>query len=64
MRRGDWKLVQNHPFEAYQLYNLAEDPREETDLSRKEAKRFRSMTLSLRKHLQAAGRVPWQKPAE
>ena len=64
LRRGEWKLIQNHPFEPYQLYNLADDPREENDLVKKEAKRVRVLSQALRAHLQKAGRVPWQKPLD
>ncbi len=32
VRMGDWKLLQNSPYEPYELYNLAEDPLEEHNL--------------------------------
>ncbi|MCC6536199.1 MAG: sulfatase-like hydrolase/transferase [Bryobacterales bacterium] len=62
MRRGDWKLLQNSPFEPYQLFNLAADPRETTDLAQREPKRVREMAAALATHIQSAGRVPWQSP--
>ena len=62
LRRGDWKLVQNSPFEPCQLFNLTRDPREQTDLSAREPKRMRRLIRALMDHILAAGRVPWQAP--
>ncbi len=64
MRRGDWKLLHNTPFEPYQLFNLKDDPYETTDLSKKNRKKFNELSAALRKHIQRAGAVPWQKPAK
>lgn len=61
IRRGDWKLLQNNPFQPQELYNLAEDPLEETNLIDKEPETFRSMAAALRTHLREGGRVPWQR---
>lgn len=60
MRRGDWKLVQNSPFEPYQLFNLKEDPKEERNLAKENPKLARELAAALAKHCQKAGRVPWQ----
>jgi len=62
LRRGDWKLVQNSPFEDYELYNLREDPREQTNLADAEPEVYRSLVESLMQHIQGAGRIPWQAP--
>jgi len=62
MRRGDWKLLQNSPFEPYQLFNLAGDPLETADLAKREPKRLREMAAALAVHVQRAGQVPWQPP--
>lgn len=62
MRRGDWKLLHNSPFQPYELYNLKDDPYEKTDLADKEKKVFNDMAAALRKHIQRGGAVPWQKP--
>ncbi|MHC4557513.1 MAG: sulfatase-like hydrolase/transferase, partial [Planctomycetota bacterium] len=35
VRHGDYKLVQNSPFEPMQLYNLKDDPQEKNPLSKK-----------------------------
>lgn len=62
-QRGDWKLVQNNPFAPLELYNLAADPNETTDLAAKEKKVVAELNAALRKHLQRGGAVPWQPPA-
>ncbi len=62
LRRGDWKLVQNSPFEPYELYNLRADPREERNLAGRETKIYQELVRSLMKHIQRAGRTPWQPP--
>ena len=63
MRRGPWKLLQNSPFESLELYNLESDPKEQTNLAKKNPKIFREMSAALRRQLQRYGEVPWQKPA-
>jgi arylsulfatase A-like enzyme len=61
-RDGPWKLVQNSPFEPYQLYHLDRDPMEENDLSKSEQKQYRSLIQKLMLHVQSAGQIPWQRP--
>ena len=63
-RRGDWKLVQNSPFEPYSLYNLQQDPMETTDVSRRNPSIHRMLTRALMNHIQAAGSIPWQGSGE
>jgi len=63
-RRGDWKLVQNSPFEPYSLYNLQQDPMETTDVSRRNPSIHRMLTRALMDHIQAAGSMPWQGSGE
>jgi len=62
--RGDWKLLQNSPFEPQQLFNLADDPEEATDLKEKNRPKFQEMATALRAHVQRGGQVPWQRPKE
>jgi arylsulfatase A-like enzyme len=62
LRQGEWKLLQNSPFEPLELYNLKADPREEQDLATKNRKKFNELSVTLRKEIQRYGRVPWQKP--
>ncbi|MBT8043449.1 MAG: N-acetylgalactosamine 6-sulfate sulfatase, partial [Verrucomicrobiae bacterium] len=61
IRKGPWKLLQNHPFEPMQLVNLADDPYEQNPLPA-EGKSAKQLTDALMKHIQAAGSVPWQAP--
>ena len=59
-RYGDYKLVQNNPFEPMQLYNLKDDPQEQKPLGRKN-KMYQKLFTALRNHIIEAGAVPWQK---
>ncbi len=60
--RGDWKLMQNDPFSPLELYNLANDPQETTNLATKAPKIFKEMSAALRQHIQRGGSTPWQRP--
>jgi len=59
-RFGDFKLVQNSPFEPLQLYNLKDDPQEQNPLDRKHPM-YDKLFTALRNHIIKAGAVPWQK---
>jgi arylsulfatase A-like enzyme len=59
-RYGDYKLVQNNPYEPMELYNLKDDPQEKKPLSRKH-KMYLTLFKALRNHIIEAGAVPWQK---
>ncbi len=61
LRSGDWKLLQNSPYAALELYNLADDPREANDLRTKRPKVFRDLAAKLRRQIQRYGSVPWQR---
>jgi arylsulfatase A-like enzyme len=59
IRRGPWKLLQNHPFEPPRLYNLSEDPGETTPLPEDHGM-HQQLFAALRDHINRAGAVPWQ----
>jgi len=62
LRFGDWKLVQNFPYQPLELFNLKADPLEENDLARSRPKITRDLSARLRKHIQRGATVPWQNP--
>ncbi|MHC4693256.1 MAG: sulfatase-like hydrolase/transferase [Planctomycetota bacterium] len=59
-RYGDFKLVQNSPFEPLQLYNLKDDPKEQNPLERRHPM-YNRLFSALRNHIIEAGAVPWEK---
>ena len=60
IRMGDWKLLQNDPFGARELYNIRMDPSERTDVIERYPEKFKELNALLMKHLQEGGKVPWQ----
>jgi arylsulfatase A-like enzyme len=60
VRHGDWKLLQNTPFEPLKLYNLKDDPHEENPLDSKHEK-YRMLFAALQDHIIKTGAVPWQR---
>lgn len=59
-RYGDYKLVQNSPFEPMQLFNLEDDPQEQKPLSNRN-RMYQKLSGALRNHIIEAGAVPWEK---
>ncbi len=59
-RQGDFKLLQNSPFEPMELYNLKDDPKEQKPLGRKHPM-YNKLFTALQSHITQAGAVPWQK---
>jgi len=59
-RYGDFKLVQNNPYEPMELYNLKDDPKEQNPLDRRH-RMYRTLFNALRNHIIEAGAVPWEK---
>lgn len=62
VRMGDWKLLQNNPFEPQELYNLKEDPYETNNLIDQNWDKVKELNSLLMKHKQIRGAVPWQPP--
>lgn len=62
LRLGDWKLLQNSPYEPMELYNLEEDPKEQNNLMAKQPAVYKKLNNLLMLQIQESGRVPWQKP--
>ena len=60
IRQGDWKLLQNHPFEPMQLINLKHDSSEENPMTAQHPV-ARKLMMDLMIHQQKAGKIPWQK---
>lgn len=58
---NNWKLLQNSPFAPQELYHLTEDPAEQNNVIESEPEKFKELNVLLMKHLQAGGKVPWQK---
>lgn len=61
IRKGDWKLLQNSPYEGYELYNLSTDPLEEKNLIELEVEKYKELNEILMEHIQVGGQTPWQK---
>jgi arylsulfatase A-like enzyme len=60
VRYGDYKLVQNSPFEPLELFSLKDDPMEQNPLDKKH-KMYQRLFTALRNHIIEAGAVPWEK---
>jgi arylsulfatase A len=50
MRVDDWKILANADLTEFELYNLATDPLEETDLKEQEPQRFAILREQLLRH--------------
>lgn len=60
-RRGDYKILQNTPYEPFQFFNLGEDPYEEAPMKSSDSEEYNTLRKDLRQHIQEAGRIPWQQ---
>lgn len=61
VRSGDYKLLQNRPFEALQLFNTAHDPLESNPLPL-EGEHYAKLYRAMIEHYRLSGSTPWQKP--
>ncbi|SMD45772.1 Arylsulfatase A [Aquiflexum balticum DSM 16537] len=62
LRLGDWKLLQNSPYQPMELYNLKEDPREENNIIDQNQKIYQKLNNLLMSYIQEGGKTPWQRP--
>jgi arylsulfatase A-like enzyme len=62
IRRGDWKLLQNRPFEPLEMFHMEADPTEQTEVGGRHPGLLEELTFVMRDEIRAAGGVPWQKP--
>jgi arylsulfatase A-like enzyme len=60
--RGEWKLLQNSPYGALELYNLKLDPQEKKNVVAENTRVVNELSAILRRHVQRGGTVPWQPP--
>jgi arylsulfatase A-like enzyme len=60
-RHGNYKLLQNTPFETFQYFNIKDDPYEQNPLKGSEHEEFAKLRRELQTHIQESGRVKWQK---
>jgi arylsulfatase A-like enzyme len=61
VREGNWKLLQNTPFEPFQLFDMAKDSLETTDVRTANKAIYEALGKRLRSHIQKAGAINWQK---
>ena len=48
--------------QPFELFNLANDPREENNLAASNQEKFNELAGALRAHIHRAGTIPWQSP--
>jgi len=61
VRKRDIKLLHNCPFFPLEMYDLAADPKETTDIAAEEHPAYEDLRMFMRRQVQAAGAIPWQK---
>ncbi len=61
--QGDWKLIQDSPFQPLELYNLKTDPQESDNRIGQDREIAQKLSAALRQHIQNGGQVAWQQPA-
>jgi arylsulfatase A-like enzyme len=61
LRYGDWKIVSPKKDETFQLFNLADDPYEKTDLAHAEIKKLEELLHKLEevRERDRKGKAPW-----
>lgn len=64
LRKGNFKLVHHLPTGPFELYDLAQDPQEQTNVADQLRPTTLEMIQRLQFHVQRGGVVSWQKPSE
>ncbi len=59
-RRGDYKILQNTPYEPFQFFNMEKDPYETNALEITENQNYTLLRSALMDHIRASGSIPWQ----
>lgn len=60
-RYGDYKILQNTPFEPIQYFNINKDPYETTLMSQDYEITYDLLRKNLQSHIQKSGAIKWQK---
>jgi arylsulfatase A-like enzyme len=60
-RSGDYKILQNTPWEPMQFFNLKEDPYEKHPLEKAGNKEYEELFRLLTRHIRLSGAIPWQR---
>ena len=61
-RHGDWKLLANDASEPLRLYQLADDPKETTDLTHRRPEVFCKLKTALEAHITRCAQIPSRVP--
>jgi arylsulfatase A-like enzyme len=64
MRNGDWKLVCDVPGQAFELYNLKDDPKETTNLAETHPEKYTDMMKLMKGYQDRAHAVNWLRPGQ
>lgn len=64
IRVGNWKLLQNTPYQPLELYNLEQDPFEKKNLIEVYPEKAKELNQKMMIHIQKGGQIPWQKKVE
>ena len=59
-RKGDYKILQNTPHEAFQFFHLGNDPFETDALESSGNQEYNELRGALMDHIRESGSIPWQ----
>lgn len=63
-RKGNYKLVQNTPYEPLKFFDIVNDPLEKTELYMEQSEIAEELRYLLQKHIINSGSIPWQKQGQ